>query len=499
LSTSRRLAVARIWHEANAFSPLRSGLAGFRQREWQAGATARQLYRGTATEMGAAVAFLDARRDWEGVFLRCTSAPPGGPVEQEVLDTIIDEIVSGLDAGKWDAVYVSLHGATAGTIDLGPDYTLLARIRAAVGRHVPVAVTFDMHACLDPRIADVADIIVGYKSYPHVDMFATAAKALALLDAMAQGKARYASVIAPVPMLPQSHGMRTDAEPMCGLVRLAAQTEAKHGLGDVTMFGGFAYADTPWTSSAVTVCFEERDEASRRRAEGLAGVLGAAMKSRHGQFVPSLPSADEGLAQARRLIESGSRWPVAVLENADNPLSGGGADTPTLFRALVEMGPPWPVLFASFFDPDLVARAHALGVGARIEAEIGGRLDPSFGLPVPFSGKVEALSDGSFVNIGPMERGRRETIGRTALLGAGNVRVVIGETPQSVNDPAWCGLHGIDLDAVALFCAKAKNHFRAGFGERCAQVIDVDTPGPAPADLRQLPYRHVPRAFIMPS
>ena len=156
MSTVRRLAIARLWHEANAFSPLTTRLDLFRQREWQAGPEAREAYRGTATEMGGTVAFLDERRNWEGVFLRCTSAPPGGPVEQGALDAIIGEIVAGLGEGPWDAVYVSLHGAIAGTVDLGPDHTLLSRVRAAVGPAVPVAATFDMHACLDPRIADCA-------------------------------------------------------------------------------------------------------------------------------------------------------------------------------------------------------------------------------------------------------------------------------------------------------------------------------------------------------
>lgn len=495
----RRLAIARLWHEANAFSPIPTGLDPFRQREWEAGPGARDAYRGTATEMGGAVAFLDARPDWEAVFLRCTSAPPGGPVEQAVLDAITDEIVAGLGEGPWDAVYVSLHGAIAGTVDLGPDQTLLSRIRAAVGAEVPIAATFDMHACLDPRIAAAADIVVGYKTYPHVDMVATAAKALALMDEMAQSKVRLRSLIVPVPMLPQSHGMRTDRDPMGGLVRLAAAAEKAEGLRDITVFGGFAYADTPWTSSSVSVCYADEGEPSRLRALAVAHELAAEIKRRHAEFVPALPQAAEGLAEARALLDAGARWPVAVLENSDNPLSGGAADTTGLFRALVEMQPPWPVLFATFFDPGLVARAHALGVGAHVEARLGGRLNPAFGAPVPFSGEVVALTDGRFVNTGPMERGRAESIGRTAILRAGNVSVVVGETAQSVNDPAWCALHGVDPGAMALFCVKAKNHFRAGFGGLCGAIIDVDTPGPAPADLRQLPYRHVPRDFLLPA
>ncbi len=499
MTANRRLAIGRLWHEANAFSPVPTGLDRFLLREWQCGPQSRHGYLGTATEMGAVVAFLDRSPDWDGTFLRCTSAPPGGPVEQAGLNAIIDEIVSGLTDGTWDGVYISLHGAISGTQDLGPDYTLLRRVRETIGPDVPLAVTFDMHACLDPRIGDCADIMVGYKTYPHVDMAETAAKALALLDRMSRGQERFRSLVLPVPMLPPSHSMRTADEPMRSLVGLAAEAESAQGLCDITVFGGFAYADTPWTSSSVSVCYSDKSEDDRSRALVTAQQLAGEMKRRHHEFIPTLPDAKQGLEQACRLLEQGQRWPVAVLENADNPLSGGAGDTPGLFRAVVEMNPSVPVLFASFCDPDLVAKAHAAGVGATLDTALGGRLSDAFGAPVPFKSVVVKLTDGRFVNTGPMECGRLESIGRTAMLRNGAIRVVIAETAQSVNDPAWCSLHDIDLAAVGLFCTKAKNHFRAGFGDLCGAIIDVDTPGPAPADLTLLPYRHVPTAFLRAS
>ena len=45
-------------------------------------------------------------------------------------------------------------------------------------------------------------------------------------------------------------------------------------------------------------------------------------------------------------------------------------------------------------------------------------------------------------------------------------------------------------------CAKAKNHFRAAFGARFDPIIEVDTPGPAAADLAALPFRHLPPGLL---
>ena len=63
-----RLAIARLWFEGCSFTPIPTTLAEFRAREWVTGEAARTFYRGTRTEMGAVVDFLDAHPSWQGVI-----------------------------------------------------------------------------------------------------------------------------------------------------------------------------------------------------------------------------------------------------------------------------------------------------------------------------------------------------------------------------------------------------------------------------------------------
>ncbi|MCC5986527.1 MAG: M81 family metallopeptidase [Pararhodobacter sp.] len=488
-----RLAIARLWHESNSFNPVPVRLAQFRNREWIKGTATAECYGQTTTEMGAAHAFLRMRPTWEGHFLRCTSAPPGGPVVQDDLDTIIDEIVTDIQAQPWDAVYLSLHGAVLGTGDISPDTTLLRRVRAAVGPDVPVAVSFDMHACLNPEIADYVDILTGYRTYPHVDMDRAAGRALALLERTLAGEIRPMVSLRPVPMLPLSHRMRTDEGPMAELVALADAEARAPEMHDATLFGGFAYADSPHAHATVSLCHES----------GAGGVLpvmerlGTAMLERRAAFHAELPDARSGLTQALQQLEDGARWPVAVVEPADNPLSGGLGDTTGLFRALLEQGIDLPAVFCFFHDPDLVDWLHVLGTGAYVSVQLGGRVAPEFGPPVPFGGHITLLTDGRFSNCGPMERGMPVDLGRTAVLQKGALKVIISESCQSANDPGWCALHDIDLAQTALFCVKAKNHFRAAFGALCGAIIEVETPGPAPTDLTRLSFTRVPPEYLI--
>lgn len=55
----KRLAIAWLWHEGNSFLPVPTTAESFRAVEWHSGEAAAAFCRGTATEGGATIAFLD--------------------------------------------------------------------------------------------------------------------------------------------------------------------------------------------------------------------------------------------------------------------------------------------------------------------------------------------------------------------------------------------------------------------------------------------------------
>ncbi|NQV48175.1 MAG: M81 family metallopeptidase [Rhodospirillaceae bacterium] len=494
-----KVAVIRFSHEGNSFNPLVTGLAAFQADGWLTGAAVPDAFRGTASELGGAIAFVDARPDWQVVYSRAAQAAPGGPVDDAVIEAVIAEISSDLAAhGPFHGVYVSLHGAMVGTSRQHPDLDLLRAVRAAVGPACPVAASFDFHANMAPEIADAVDIVVGYKTYPHIDMAETAAKALhlldrAMLDRNTVGAIRPRVLIRPVGLLLPSHNMRTGAAPevgpMAAIEATARTVEADGGFYDVTPFGGFAYGDVPQAGASVALTGPTGGLAAAAQA---AETLVQAFHAARTDFKPRMPGPADAIAQA--LAMAGRGRPVAVLEPADNPMSGGIGDTPGLFRALIEAAPTVPCLFAFFADPDTVAAAGRCGVGGRLDVHLGGRISPDFGSPVAVSVTVEAVNDGRFVNDGPMWAGQRVDLGPSALLrvgGVGDLRVIVTGQAVSPNDDAYFRLFGIDLANLGLLAVKAKNHFRAAFGDTFQALVDTDSPGPATADLAGLAFRHV--------
>jgi microcystin degradation protein MlrC len=480
MTVRKRLAVARLWHEGNSFTPLPTTLADFERREWFEGAQHLARYRGTGTELGAVAAFADAHADWEVTVLRCASAPPGGPVEDALYERIAADMLRGLEGQQWDAVYLSLHGALVTVSEPQADLKLLRRIRAAIGE-TWLGVSFDLHANISPELVRLADFASGYKTHPHVDMDRTAAIVLAELERLVQGGRKLAGAVKKIPALLHSFNMRTAAGPMADTVK-EAKALCVDGVRDITVFGGFVWGDSP-DAGATALAWAENPEQARRAAD----IIAQSLYDRRAQFHAELPTPQQGLAEALR-----HPGLVCVVEPSDNPLSGGIGDTTGLLRALMETRADGEAVFAFLYDPALVQQAKAAGIGGRISARLGGRIAPHFGAPVETAAEVVGLTDGRFVNEGPYETGMSVELGDTAVLKAGRVRIIVTSSCQAGIDPAYFRLHGIDLAKTRLIAAKAKNHFRAAFVDRAAIIVDVDTPGPAALDLTALPFKYLP-------
>ncbi len=491
------LAVARLWFEGNAFSPLPTGHAQFAAREWARGAGALATARDTATELAGVQDVLARQPQWRAELLRSASANPGGPIEHAVFEAWCDEVTADLAALRPEAVYLSLHGAAITDQCATPDLEIVRRVRRLLP-DTPLAASFDLHGNMPPAIVAHLDFATGYRTYPHVDMRETAARAVTHLLRIASGAPPAHGFVLPLGLRLPSFNMRSEVAPMAPLLAQArALEQAATGELDITLFGGFPYADTPDTGASVMAWAMSEGEASAA-CESMAAHWRACAD----EFTPQLVDAASGLRRAGDLLaaQPADAWrPIAVTDPADNPLSGGAADTPGLLRALLaaraDSRSPiaacgaGAIVFAYFFDPKLVARARHAGVSARFAIALGGRLDRRFGAPVEASAQVLLLTDGRFRNSGPMEHGSLVTLGDTALIDIDGVRVIVTSNVGAANDPGFFTLHGIDPAQVRLMCVKAKNHFRAAFLAITQAIIDVDCPGPAAANLATLTRR----------
>ena len=290
-----RLAIARLWHEGNSFSPVPTGIEAFEASEWTAGEAARAVYRGTRTEIGGALDFLDANPGWEATFLRMAAAIPGGPVPRALFEQVRAEILDGLSGGGFDAVYLSLHGALVVEGLPLADLELVRRVRAAIGRGVWLAASFDLHANMHPDLASLLDVATGYRTHPHVDMHETGRRALAMLKDAVEGRTRPAR--APSPSWPPSCPASTCARPTARWRRWRRWRARRRDCRACWTSASSAASPTATRRrrAAAVMVFADGDRALAARE---AARLVAEYEARRDRFFVSLPDVARGLDQA---------------------------------------------------------------------------------------------------------------------------------------------------------------------------------------------------------
>ena len=60
----------------------------------------------------------------------------------------------------------------------------MRRVRAVIGERIPLVASLDYHTNMTPEMVRHASAMVGYRTYPHIDMAETGGRAARLLDRM---------------------------------------------------------------------------------------------------------------------------------------------------------------------------------------------------------------------------------------------------------------------------------------------------------------------------
>jgi microcystin degradation protein MlrC len=418
------------------------------------------------------------------------NASPSAPTDRQSFDCMADAIVEAVAKGC-DAVMLDLHGAmVAEDFDDG-EAELLRRIRT-VAPEVPIAVALDFHGNLSPALVARADIITGYRTYPHVDMAETGARAARTLMAMLDGKARPFTLQRWLPMMTHMNRHSPMFQPMSDIMGRAVEMEAAGEVLNASVFGGFPLADIPWAGLSVIVVGDDARPDGRAVAQARCDELAGQAWARRAEFIYRPDPLADTIAQARTLHD----YPVVLADHGNNTASGGSADTMESIAEALRQGLDG-ILAGPICDPAAVATLIEAGVGARVTLPIGGRVDmPSIGRkgkPLTLTGTVRAITDGRFTITGPMMTGVRVACGRTAVLDTGPLQLVVSEERTEPVDLGVFTHCGLDPLRAKYLIVHSRQHFRAGFQPIAKAILMAAGPGVCSSDYAQFPYRHLHR------
>lgn len=479
-----RIAIGEIAHETNTFCADPTPIEPFQDLEWLKGEEIVRAHGGNRTYIGGMLAEADAL-GITAVPVFTTMAYPSGTITAdayaELRDTLLDGIAAVMPV---DAICLSLHGAgvAEGVDDL--EGALLAAARDRFGTEIPIAVTLDLHGNITQEMLDHATGLFGNWYYPHTDSYERGQEAIAFLKQVLDGAIRPVMHLEVLPMMITT--CSTDLQPGKRLNGLCQEWEQRPGLIDCTIFHGFAYTDVPAVAMSVVTIADNDPPLAEEAGKAVAQAIWEARE----EYQPAIITPAEAIARALAVPEG----PVVINDTSDNPGGGSPGNSTHLLRAMLAANLT-DACYAYIFDPETAIQAHAAGVGATIQARIGGQTDALHGGPIEATAYVKCLTDGKFRLTTPMGRGMATDLGPMARLVIGGVDVLIGSIRQQVLDDQIFLLNGIDVRQYRIVALKSSAHFRAGFTHLASAIITADAPGATTLDLTGFPYTRIRRTI----
>lgn len=484
-----RVFIAGFKHETNTFSVQPTDLAAYRQRGLHRGADLASVYPGTNTEVAA---FLDGcqKHGWEPVLSVVADATPGGRLTRNCYETIAAEIVAdAVNAGHLDAVLLNLHGAMVTEHLFDGEGELLSRLRAILGPQVVIAATLDLHANVTEQMAREADILVSYRTYPHIDMYEIATETVSLVARTLAGEIRPKTYVARTQaMTGLDEGRTTQPGSMTrGLEKVVALKQQPRVLA-ASLNAGFYKADIPEVGPTAVIVGDGNDPSFQKMADDLGAYIWETHRERSVNFSTVADAIAAAKAKGRK-----AGAPLVIADYADNPGGGGYSDSTGLLRAMIEADLQNAAM-ATIVDPESVAACVKAGGGATLTLDIGGKTDSKFSRPLRVTGTVQHLSDGCFTITGPMMTGMKIDLGPTAAFKVGGVEIVLATRRFQNYDLGFFRIAGIEPKERSVLAVKSMQHFRGAYAPIAGQILVVDEgDGVTSHDIRRLPFRHVRR------
>ncbi|MCP4328113.1 MAG: M81 family metallopeptidase [Alphaproteobacteria bacterium] len=483
-----RIAIGGFQHETNTFAPAKATFANFAAPDAWPGLT-------VGNEILTAVAGINlpvagaidslAADGHEIVPILWCAAEPSAHVTEDAFERISEMLLDGLIAqGPFDGIYLDLHGAMVTEHLEDGEGELLRRIRDVIGREVAVVASLDLHANISPAMVEGADFLSAYRSYPHIDMAATGARAAHALTRISQDGTAPRAVLRQLPFLIPLVWQSTLDEPAKGIYETVAAIEADSD-ASLSFACGFPLADIPDCGPAVLAY--DRD---RSRAEAAAERLVALIDERRAEFAGRSWSPAAAVAEALRRRATAQK-PVVIADTCDNAGAGATSGTVALLAELMRQQAAGAV-FGLLCDPAAAAAAHAAGEGATIEIRLGSASLALDDDAVEDSFRVARLGDGRFTGTGPFYYGARMELGPMALFEhRSGVLIAVSSRKQQAADRAMFRHLGVEPDTAPILVLKSSVHYRADFEPIADSLLVANGPGAALIDLSNLSYRRL--------
>lgn len=482
----KKIIIAGFQHETNTFAPTKASYADFVQ-----GGGFPPLSRGADVlkfrEQNIPIGGFIQQAEQFGYQLLpviWAGTSPSAHVEQCTYQRICDEIIASIQQHPADAVYLDLHGAMVSEqVDDG-EGELLRRVREAVGPDIPVIASLDFHANVTQVMFAHSDVLICYRTYPHVDMAQTGQRCAQLLDQIFRGKKLHKQMYK-LPFLIALNAQCTELEPTQSCMNLLEQLEQNNSV-QMNFTPGFPAADFEECGGCIWGYSENAEQLDQAMQRYIAHVL---QQETHWNM--DFLSPDHAVLQALQLYQQHhSTRPVVIADTQDNPGAGGDSNTTGMLSAL-HRHQVKNALIGLIVDPAVVQQAYQLELGQHFYAKLGGTSGIAGDAPFSAKFKIKAYSDGKFSYGGPMMHGVEADIGPSVLLEIDGIEIAVSSYKAQLLDRNMFRIFGIVPEDKTIVVVKSSVHFRADFQDMAAAILVAKAPGAMKADPNDLPWQKI--------
>lgn len=468
-----RIAYGRIFHEANAYSPLvteREDFERFQAIDGEALSRATTL-RGSEfpgyMPHAELTGFVQAARLAGGVDtvpLASFMAIPSGPVSEACFAWLLDGLLTRLEAalrdGPLDGVYLALHGSMEVVgLDEAPEAVILRRVRALVGASAKIAVSYDLHANLSSGLVDPVDVLVAYRTNPHWDLAPTGFRAgQRLIRALRGSIARPVHAWRKLPITLGGGATIDFLAPMRGVFKFMRDLEKDPRVVSASLFMVHPFTSAEDLGWAVHVS-TDGDEAL---ANELADKLADRAWAERAVELPPRRTPLQGMGDAAKSLAR-KVGPVTFVDMDDIVGAGAPGGNTRILEALLDASALGGMTaLVPVHDPAAVRALAGKGIGDRVSVEVRGT-DGYEQPTVRLEGTLEARHDTDF--------------GQVVRVDAGTVKVALAERPPLPIHPKFWRELGVDPRKADIVVQKNFFHYRIFYALTSFAHVPVITEG----------------------
>lgn len=405
-------------------------------------------------------------------------AEPSGIALKNTYESLRNEILNRLTSTpEVDIVLLDLHGAMVADGYLDCEGDLIEKIRQIVGDTVVIGVELDLHGHITQRMLSYADIIMGYKEYPHTDINERAAELFQLAVDTKLKKIKPTMAIFDCKMVSI---FPTTSTVMRSFVDKMQEEEDSDCVLSMSLMHGFPWGDTP-DSGVKMLAITNNDY---DLATALANLWGLKLFSLRDEISFDSKPINDALTEAN----SSNNYPVVVADQSDNPGGGAPSDSTFALKWLLD-NKVESALLAFIYDPEVVKIAKLVGIGGNVQVRVGGKMSIHSGQPVDAMVKVIGLSE-NYMHTFFQENDANVLydIGDVAVLRVQGIDLVLSSKRSQCFSPDFMTHFNLNPTDYKIIIPKSTQHFFTAFSQISNEIIYMSAKGAITPNVKLIPY-----------